>query len=99
MRKKEKKRGVTFHTTSDPMARAKAGRQHNAPGRLIPVPRSISAGCGMAWCAALEDRDRILQVLEERKIEQEDVHECMLCEEGRILVRNSFFLYAHLLFP
>ena len=46
--------------------------------RLIPVPRSISAGCGMAWCAALEDRDRILQVLEERKIEQEDVHECML---------------------
>jgi len=32
----------------------------------------------MAWCAALEDRDRILQVLEERKIEQEDVHECML---------------------
>lgn len=56
----------------------KACREHNVPGRLIPVPRSISAGCGMAWCTALEDRDRILQVLKERNIEQEDVHECML---------------------
>ena len=56
----------------------KACREHNAPGRLIPVSRSISAGCGMAWCTALEDRDRILQVLKERNIEQEDVHECML---------------------
>ena len=78
MRKKEKKLVVTFHTTADAMAMEKACREHNAPGRLIPVPRSISAGFGMAWCAALEDRDRILQVLEERKIEQEDVHECML---------------------
>ena len=67
MRKKEKKLVVTFHTTADAMAMEKACREHNAP-----------AGCGMAWCAALEDRDRILQVLEERKIEQEDVHECML---------------------
>lgn len=56
----------------------KACREHNVPGRLIPVPRSISAGCGMAWCTALEDRDRILQVLKERNIEQEDLHECML---------------------
>lgn len=78
MRKKEKKLVVTFHTTADAMAMEKACREHGAPGRLIPVPRSISAGCGMAWCTALEDRDRILQVLEERKIEQEDVHECML---------------------
>ncbi len=78
MRKKEKKLVVTFHTTADAMAMEKACREHNVPGRLIPVPRSISAGCGMAWCTALEDRDRILQVLKERNIEQEDVHECML---------------------
>ena len=75
MRKKEKKLVVTFHTTADAMAMEKACREHGAPGRLIPVPRSISAGCGMAWCTALEDRDRIRQVLEERKIEQEEVHE------------------------
>ncbi|HIY30913.1 MAG TPA: DUF3343 domain-containing protein [Candidatus Mediterraneibacter avicola] len=78
MRKKEKKLVVTFHTTADAMAMEKACREHGAPGRLIPVPRSISAGCGMAWCTALEDRGKILQVLKERNIEQEDVHECML---------------------
>ena len=25
--------------------------------RLIPVPRSISASCGMAWCALPEERE------------------------------------------
>ena len=78
MRKKELKLIVTFHTTADAMAMEKACREKDAPGRLIPVPRSISAGCGMAWCTALEDRGKILQVLKERNIEQEDVHECML---------------------
>ena len=78
MRKKEKKLVVTFHTTADAMAMEKACREYNVPGRLIPVPRSISAGCGMAWCMAVEDRDKILRVLKERNIEQEDVHECMI---------------------
>ena len=47
-------------------------------GRLIPVPREISAGCGLAWCAPLTERDRLARVMAERGIEQEDLHECML---------------------
>ena len=43
MRKKELKLVVTFHTTADAMAMEKACRQRDVPGRLIPVPRSISA--------------------------------------------------------
>ena len=56
MRKKELKLVVTFHTTADAMAMEKTCKEKNAPGRLIPVPRAISAGCGLAWCAALEER-------------------------------------------
>lgn len=78
MRKKELKLVVTFHTTADAMAMEKACKEHGAPGRLIPVPRSISAGCGLSWCAALTDADVIKEVMKNVGIEEEDVHECMV---------------------
>ena len=48
MRKKEWKIVVTFHTTAEAMAMEKACNEAEAPGRMIPVPRIISAGCGLA---------------------------------------------------
>ena len=78
MRKKELKLVVTFHTTADAMAMEKACKEHGAPGRLIPVPRLISAGCGLAWCADLEDREVIKEVLQRVGIEEEEMHECMV---------------------
>ena len=56
----------------------KACRELDVPGRLIPVPREISAGCGLAWCAPLTEREHLAGVMVERGIEQEDLHECML---------------------
>ena len=78
MRKKELKLVVTFHTTADAMAMEKACKEHGAPGRLIPVPRTISAGCGLAWCAALEERDVLKEVMQKVGIEEEEMHECMV---------------------
>lgn len=75
MRKKELKLIVTFHTTADAMAMEKACREDNIPGRLIPVPREISAGCGLAWCALPDQRENILLVMEKKGIEQENLHE------------------------
>ena len=49
MRKKELKLVITFHTTADAMAMEKLCRQKSIPGRLIPVPRILSAGCGLSW--------------------------------------------------
>ena len=40
---------VTFHTTADAMAMEKACKEHGVPGRIIPVPRAISAGCGTTY--------------------------------------------------
>lgn len=78
MRKKELKLVITFHTTADAMAMEKACKEKDSPGRLIPVPRAISAGCGLAWCAELEHREQLLEVMQIVGIENEDIHECMV---------------------
>ena len=64
MRKKELKLVVTFHTTADAMAMEKTCRELEVPGRLIPVPREISAGCGLAWCAPLTEREHLAAVMD-----------------------------------
>lgn len=78
MRKKELKLVVTFHTTADAMAMEKVCKEKGADGRLIPVPRAISAGCGLAWCAGLEHRDALKEIMDGVGIEEEDMHECMV---------------------
>lgn len=60
------------------MAMEKACKEHNVPGRIIPVPRAISAGCGLAWCAELDEREQISDVMKQVGIQEEDMHECMV---------------------
>ena len=78
MRKKELKLVVTFHTTADAMAMEKACKERNAPGRIIPVPRAISAGCGLSWCADLSDKEQIAEVMQTVGIQEEAMHECLV---------------------
>lgn len=78
MRKKELKLIITFHTTADAMAMEKACKEAEVEGRLIPVPRVISAGCGLAWCASLESRSDIVKVMENVGIKEEEIQECMV---------------------
>ena len=60
----EKKRWllVTFHTTAGAMEMEKRCKAANLPGRLIPVPRSITADCGMAWRAETELRKKLREL-------------------------------------
>lgn len=78
MKKKELKLVVTFHTTADAMAMEKACKEREVPGRIIPVPRAISAGCGLSWCAELSDREAIVSMMKAAGIEEEEIHECMV---------------------
>ena len=55
MRQKEWKLIITFHTTSDAIAFEKACKETGRSGRMIPVPRELSAGCGLAWRMTPED--------------------------------------------
>lgn len=76
MRKKTLKLVVTFHTTADAMAMEKACKEQNVAGRLIPVPRTISAGCGLSWCADLGETEQIKAAMKAAGIEEEAIHEC-----------------------
>ncbi len=78
MRKRTLKLVVTFHTTADAMAMEKACKSQNAPGRLIPVPRQISAGCGLAWCAELSEREQLQEILRAIGVEEQAMQECMV---------------------
>ena len=49
MKQKTKQLVVTFHTTSAAMELEKRCRENDLPGRLFPVPRSLTADCGIAW--------------------------------------------------
>lgn len=40
---------LTFRTTTDAMAMEAQCAEQSIPGRLIPIPREITAGCGLAW--------------------------------------------------
>ena len=54
---------ITFATTTQAMAMEKFCARENLPGRLIPVPREITAGCGLSWKALPEDRERLLAAM------------------------------------
>lgn len=49
---------LTFSTTTSAMAMEKRCREQKIPGRLIPVPREITAGCGLAWRMAVEEYEK-----------------------------------------
>ena len=40
---------LSFRTTLEAMEWEKRCLAADVPGRLIPLPREISAGCGLAW--------------------------------------------------
>jgi hypothetical protein len=54
MRNKREYVILTFRTTTDAMAMEAQCAEQSIPGRLIPIPREITAGCGLAWRIAPE---------------------------------------------
>lgn len=78
MIKKEKKLVITFYTTTEAMAMEQACKKAMAPGRLIPVPRSISAGCGLAWCAETGSEEVLSQIMELSHITPQEVQICLV---------------------
>ena len=56
MRNKENRLVITFHSTTEAMEAEKRLKELGVPGRLIPIPRQLSAGCGLAWSADVYKR-------------------------------------------
>lgn len=78
MREKKLWLVIAFHTTAAAIGMEKLCRAQELPGRLIPVPREITADCGMAWRAAVEDRPVLETLTRENALEVEGFYELML---------------------
>ena len=78
MREKQVRLIVTFNTTTGAMAMEKACKAENIPGRLIPVPRQISAGCGLSWLCNKEDRGKIQSLIDSNNLEYNNIHEILM---------------------
>lgn len=63
MRKKQPALIVTFATTAAAMEAESFCLANQLPGRVIPVPREITAGCGLAWKAPPEAETQIAGAL------------------------------------
>ncbi|MBS7172768.1 MAG: DUF3343 domain-containing protein [Blautia sp.] len=68
MREKKPCVVLTFSTTTAAMSMEKKCGQNKIPGRLIPVPREITAGCGLAWKMSEEDYEKYKDEVEELNI-------------------------------
>ena len=65
---------ITFATTTQAMAMEKFCAQQGLPGRLIPVPREITAGCGLSWKARPEEKDRLITALTDAEMKWAECH-------------------------
>lgn len=75
MRSKELHLIVTFHTTTEAMAFEKYCKAMNIPGRLIPVPVMITAGCGLAWMVNPKHKEEIRALMEKFSLEVDALYE------------------------
>ena len=69
---------LTFHTTAAAIATEKLCKQAGISGRLIPVPRSLTSDCGMAWCMEPDGRDALQAVIAGKDIDIAGFHELIL---------------------
>lgn len=63
MRKKVPTLVITFATTTKAMKMEACCKEAGAPGRMIPVPGEITAGCGLAWSAKPEERSELEELM------------------------------------
>ena len=78
MREKTEKCVVTFRTTTGAMAMERSCKAAGVPGRLIPVPRTITAGCGMCWAAPPSARETVEELVMARHLMIDGIYAIIL---------------------
>lgn len=78
MRDKEKRLIITFSSTVQAMKFETAAKVVKAPGRIIPVPREITAGCGLAYSAPPETREILNKLLQDNNLTAENMLELLI---------------------
>ena len=69
---------VTFHTTAAAIGMEKLCAARGLAGRLNPVPRALTADCGMAWRAEIDKRTALEALAAGEGLEVEGFYEMTL---------------------
>lgn len=69
MRENKRQLIVAFQDTHTAIAFEKLCRQKGVPGRMIPLPSQISAGCGLAWTTEPQNRSLMGELLDQAGME------------------------------
>lgn len=75
MLKTEMKILVSFNSTTDALAFEKLCKVNEIDGRMIPLPKKISAGCGIAWISPIEIKDKVKTIIKENNFKYEQMFE------------------------
>lgn len=78
MRARSERCVVTFRTTAAAMAMESACKAEGLSGRLIPVPRSITAGCGLCWAAPPSSREALEELVIREHLETDGIYAVIL---------------------
>ena len=81
MRTKVKKLVISFDSNLAAMAMEKAAKP--GLGRVIPLPVSIAACCGFAYCTDVEKKDEVMEIMAANEIEYRDIHIISLYDNRR----------------
>ena len=69
---------ISFNKTVDAMAVEEYCLKNNVSGRLIPLPKEISAGCGLAWKCDVSQKDEMKKIIFDLKIEFDKMTEIVI---------------------
>ena len=78
MRPKEERIVISFNTTTMAMDMERKCKASGEDGRLIPLPKEISAGCGLAWAGRKLDTVYWEKYMAENLIEYDKIKQMMI---------------------
>lgn len=78
MREKRLRLVISFRTTTAAMAMETLCQAEGVSGRIIPLPREISADCGLAWRGELSQREELETLMRRENIDAVGIYEVMV---------------------
>lgn len=78
MREKKLQLVISFESTANAMAVERFCLENDLPGRLIPVPKEITAGCGLAWKADVSKKDELVKAFAENDIIYDGMYKILI---------------------
>lgn len=65
---------ITFHTTHNVLTLEKYAKKEKVEGRIVPVPRKLSASCGLSWMGPSETEETLKEIIEKYQIDFDKIY-------------------------